>query len=212
MLFSCFPLACLIFTCFVVVELRLSCVVYCCIFIRYANGTTIPNAVIKVAGRHHEIHSSKYGDYFRLLLPGTYKITVIAGGLTLTVNVTLMGSKNTTTLDFIVSEDTITGQTVHPGVEMQQLQGKEDTVSDPQQRSMADSPAHEAAMLDAGPLKSIAKRGLSDNAIAAVVIISIGFIVCVVAGVVLFRRLSELREVEKGYSRIGEDAEPGLEK
>ncbi len=111
-------------------------------------------------------------------------------------------------MDFVVSGDTISAQSVHPAAKVQTPQEQEDEVNPAQQRSMSDNVAQKDTAAEAGP-RATSKKGLSDNAIAAVVIITIGFIVCVVAGVVLFRRLKELREVEKGYSRIGEDAETG---
>lgn len=148
------------------------------------------------------IKSSKYGDYFRLLLPGTYKVTCHVAGKSLTVEVTIKDKP--IVLDFIVSGDTITGQYVHPKAKTANLSAKEDLVDAPEQRSMEGSLEEDDSMTGLRR-KPSSKKGLSDNAIAAIVIITIGFIVCVVAGVVLFRRLKELREVEKGYSRIGGD-------
>ena len=145
------------------------------------------------------IRSTKYGDYFRLLLPGTYKVTCHADGKSLTVEVTV--KYEPIVLDFIVSGDTITGQFVHAKPKTENLATKEDLVDTPEQRSMEANVEEDDSMTGLRR-KTSGKKGLSDNAIAAIVIITIGFIVCVVAGVVLFRRLKELREVEKGYSRI----------
>ena len=166
---------------------------------RFSNGTIIPNAEIRVAGHKHVIKSTKFGDYFRLLLPGIYKVTCIADGKSLTVEVTV--DKDPVVLDFVVSGDTIAGQFVHRKPKTENLSAKEEQVESPEQRSMEESITEDDSMTGLRT-KANSKKGLSDNAIAAIVIITIGFIVCVVAGVVLFRRLKELREVEKGYSRI----------
>ena len=171
---------------------------------RYSNGTVIPNAQILVSGHKHVIRSTKFGDYFRLLLPGTYDVTCRAAGKEITVQVTIKDKP--VILDFIVSGDTITGQTVHPKADTKKPSVKEDSVDTPEQRSMDSNTIEKDPVMSYGQ-KATNKRGLSDNAIAAIVIITIGFIVCAVAGVVLFRRLKELREVEKGYSRIGENGD-----
>ena len=81
----------------------------------------------------------------------------------------------------------------------------DESVVAPEHRSMESHDTEKAAVSDVKKHGGKAKRGLSDNAIAAVVIITIGFIVCIIAGVVLYRRLKELREVEKGYGRIHEE-------
>ncbi|KAM9060992.1 carboxypeptidase N catalytic chain [Sarcophilus harrisii] len=44
------------------------------------NNNGIAGAVISIAGIAHDVTSGKQGDYFRLLLPGTYTVTVTAPG------------------------------------------------------------------------------------------------------------------------------------
>ncbi|XP_052472781.1 carboxypeptidase D [Carassius gibelio] len=50
-------------------------------FVRAArNDAPLADAVIMVAGIKHNVSTSRFGDYYRLLLPGTYNITVLAPG------------------------------------------------------------------------------------------------------------------------------------
>ena len=49
-------------------------------FIRDVNGNAISGAIINVKGRDHSIHSVDDGDYWRLLVPGTYTLEVSAEG------------------------------------------------------------------------------------------------------------------------------------
>ncbi|KAK1333551.1 hypothetical protein QTO34_005936 [Cnephaeus nilssonii] len=54
------------------------------------NNNYLPKAVISVSGINHDVTSGDHGDYFRLLLPGTYTVTATAPGFdpqTVTVTV-----------------------------------------------------------------------------------------------------------------------------
>ncbi|XP_039727458.1 carboxypeptidase N catalytic chain isoform X2 [Pteropus medius] len=44
------------------------------------NNNNLPKAVISVSGINHDVTSGHHGDYFRLLLPGTYTVTATAPG------------------------------------------------------------------------------------------------------------------------------------
>ncbi|KAI7800654.1 carboxypeptidase D [Triplophysa rosa] len=44
------------------------------------NGAPLSDAVIMVAGINHNVSTARFGEYYRLLLPGTYNITAIAPG------------------------------------------------------------------------------------------------------------------------------------
>lgn len=47
-------------------------------FVRSSIGHGIPNAVIHVHGIDHTVTAAENGDFWRLLLPGTYNVTVAA--------------------------------------------------------------------------------------------------------------------------------------
>lgn len=50
-------------------------------FVRAArNEAPLADAVIMVAGINHNVSTARFGDYYRLLLPGTYNITAVAPG------------------------------------------------------------------------------------------------------------------------------------
>ncbi|XP_023564860.1 carboxypeptidase N catalytic chain isoform X2 [Octodon degus] len=44
------------------------------------NNNNLTGAVISVAGINHDVTAGEHGDYFRLLLPGTYSVTATAPG------------------------------------------------------------------------------------------------------------------------------------
>ncbi|XP_041796118.1 carboxypeptidase D isoform X2 [Chelmon rostratus] len=46
------------------------------------SGAALTNVSIVVVGIKHNLTTAKYGDYYRLLLPGTYNITAVAPGYT----------------------------------------------------------------------------------------------------------------------------------
>lgn len=50
-------------------------------FIREGDSTIgIPNAIVHVHGINHDVKTSKFGDFWRLLVPGTYDVTFTAKG------------------------------------------------------------------------------------------------------------------------------------
>lgn len=66
-----------------------------------ANNAGIPNAVVKIAGREKHIRTWSTGEYWRLLLPGTYEVTVRAPGYFIeTKNVTVHRGLDTQILNF----------------------------------------------------------------------------------------------------------------
>lgn len=74
-------------------------------------GSPIPHATISVEGIKHDIATAERGDYWRLLVPGRYNVTVSAVGyepLTQSVNVPAYGENvgdGEVTLDFTLMRD-----------------------------------------------------------------------------------------------------------
>ncbi|KAM3615949.1 uncharacterized protein V6R79_010114 [Siganus canaliculatus] len=68
------------------------------------NGTALTNVSIVVAGIRHNLTTGAYGDYYRLLLPGTYNITAVAPGFTpMTVNSVEVMEGKATELNFTLA-------------------------------------------------------------------------------------------------------------
>ncbi|XP_012216053.2 carboxypeptidase D-like [Linepithema humile] len=74
-------------------------------------GTPVSHAKISVEGRKHDIYTAEGGDYWRLLLPGKYNVTVTAMGYeTLTQNIAVSPygediGDGEVTLDFTLMRD-----------------------------------------------------------------------------------------------------------
>ena len=49
-------------------------------FVKNTKGEPLSGATISVADRRHDVTSSKDGDYWRLLVPGSYEVTATANG------------------------------------------------------------------------------------------------------------------------------------
>ncbi|XP_067226054.1 carboxypeptidase N catalytic chain [Chanodichthys erythropterus] len=64
------------------------------------NNNKISNAVISVAGVNHDITSGTNGDYFRLLLPGTYTVTASALGYQTFTSMVTVGPAEAVQLHF----------------------------------------------------------------------------------------------------------------
>lgn len=82
-------------------------------------GTALINTSIVVEGIRHNLTTGMYGDYYRLLLPGTYNITAIASGyIPMTVQSVQVSEGKATILNFTlapVSEPTVS-TTLSPSV------------------------------------------------------------------------------------------------
>lgn len=73
-------------------------------------GTPIPHAKLSVEGIKHDIYTAEKGDYWRLLVPGRYNVTVSAVGyetLSQSIDIPLYGENEDgeVTLDFTLMRD-----------------------------------------------------------------------------------------------------------
>lgn len=78
--------------------------------VRSPIGGAVSHAKISVDGIKHDIYTAEGGDYWRLLVPGNYNITVSAPGYeTVTQNITVFESDDPegseVTLDFTLMRD-----------------------------------------------------------------------------------------------------------
>lgn len=62
------------------------------------NGTALANVSIVVASIRHNLTTGEYGEYYRLLLPGTYNITAVAPGWVKPLQLLCIGLKKGYTL------------------------------------------------------------------------------------------------------------------
>ncbi|KAG9470434.1 hypothetical protein GDO78_017797 [Eleutherodactylus coqui] len=71
------------------------------------NNNGIANAVVSVAGVNHNIFSGEGGDYFRLLLPDTYTVTVSADGYYAKTATVVVGPNDATVLNFQLKKEKV---------------------------------------------------------------------------------------------------------
>lgn len=75
-----------------------------------SSGKPVADASIQVKTISHVIRSSDWGEYWRLLVPGTYTLTVSAPGyLSKTVENVVVTDQGPTTLDFSLNPSSLTG-------------------------------------------------------------------------------------------------------
>ncbi|XP_048836679.1 carboxypeptidase D [Brienomyrus brachyistius] len=68
------------------------------------NGTSLPDATVLVEGINHNVTAGQFGDYYRLLLAGTYNITASAAGYkSMTVRGVQVVENETTELNFTLT-------------------------------------------------------------------------------------------------------------
>ncbi len=79
-------------------------------FVKTANGAPIHDAVVSVSGREHDVRSAVDGDYWRLLVPGTYTIRVSALGYQSATATVVVPSNSGVKQDFTLLEN---GKTLH---------------------------------------------------------------------------------------------------
>ncbi|KAM9774247.1 carboxypeptidase N catalytic chain isoform X2 [Syngnathus typhle] len=68
------------------------------------NNNPIKNAEISVSGINHDVTSGVHGDYFRLLLPGTYAVTATAPGYTVSLSTIVVGPAEATQHNFYLKK------------------------------------------------------------------------------------------------------------
>ena len=72
------------------------------------SGSPIPNAVISVKDRYHDVTTASSGDFWRLLTPGNYDVTASASGRKdVTLNVQVHPNEPATHLQFTLRKQSI---------------------------------------------------------------------------------------------------------
>lgn len=77
-------------------------------FVHDESGSPIPNAVISVKDRYHDVTTASSGDFWRLLTPGNYDVTASAlGRKDVTLNVQVHPNEPATHLQFTLRKQSI---------------------------------------------------------------------------------------------------------
>ncbi|XP_012555394.1 carboxypeptidase D isoform X1 [Hydra vulgaris] len=193
--------------------------------IRFSNGTGIPNAVIDVAGpnseryRKHTILSCANGDYFRLLLPGDYRIKVNVGDKYLEKLVHVSDGP-ATILNLLIDNNIPTS--VHNELSGYVKMNVSDMLLEEPNIRVLDGSAiisnfvgdkrvpltvhSELMQREANPMyadSTKTKRKRDNNLMTAVIVISIGSIICFLASIVLYKQVKAMHSIDTGgYKKI----------
>ena len=65
-----------------------------------ASGLALKNAIISVTGLNHDVKTSHFGDYWRLLLPGSYNISARVNGYEVESKIVEVKNDQATSLNF----------------------------------------------------------------------------------------------------------------
>lgn len=75
-------------------------------FVKNQQGVGIQNAIIHVQGLDHDVTTASHGDFWRILLPGTYTVSAFASGYkTKTLSNVSVTSGDATELEFVLKTD-----------------------------------------------------------------------------------------------------------
>ncbi|EDO46958.1 predicted protein, partial [Nematostella vectensis] len=72
--------------------------------VRDEEGDPIENARISITNRRHDVFTAKDGDYWRILVPGSYEVTVSARGFEHETKVASVSPSKATSLDFTLKK------------------------------------------------------------------------------------------------------------
>ena len=76
-------------------------------FVRDEEGRPVRDAIVTVEGRNYQVKTAEHGDYWRLLTPGHYKVTVSAPGrASQTQLVEVKPNEQATVINFTASKRT----------------------------------------------------------------------------------------------------------
>ncbi|XP_069136324.1 carboxypeptidase D-like [Argopecten irradians] len=74
----------------------------------------IPDAVITVSGINHTVTTASFGDYWRLLVPGTYTLSAVSDGYEISSSPVTVGDGPATPLDFKLHKRSVEGDSTSP--------------------------------------------------------------------------------------------------
>ena len=185
--------------------------------VKYSNNTPVTNARIHARlvdhkdDRKHDIYTTKEGDFFRLLLPGRYVITATHGDQSVSAEANVVNKVNKgeeivrpVVVNFVFGKGVQTSQISQSKhqFEADHVRGKNVEQVDDSSPSSFPSSIIEHDMDDLA--RNTPRHARSDNLAAAGVIVTIGVVVCVLSGIVLYRKIKGMGNMEKGgaYAKI----------
>lgn len=88
-------------------------------------GNPIQNAIIRVTGINYNVSTSHYGDYWRLLMPGSYEVTAYANGFMPLTKMVKVVADHPTQLNFTLSREVASNLKSNDGQDLNQKNQQE---------------------------------------------------------------------------------------